>query len=140
MDVESVTEIVVATHHRAVGCPCGRSNAVSTVSLVQFGEIHRRTLLNTSSCSSQGIKVGRGEVWRLRTKNSFVLLRESASAEEFRTPGKWRAVRMILYTAQKKKHKQRSNLISFGSLADPLLMVQTAAELSHQQHTVVPAH
>ena len=105
MDVESVTEIVVATHRGAVGCPCGRSNAVSTValnSLVQFGEIHRRTLLNTSSCSSQGIKVGRGEACGLRTKNSFVLLRESASAEEFRTPGKWRAVRMILYTAQKK--------------------------------------
>ena len=86
MDIESVAEIVVATHRGVVSCPCGRSNAVSKValnSLVQFGEVHRRALLNTSSCSSLGIKVGRGEACGLRGKNSFALLRESASAEEF---------------------------------------------------------
>ena len=142
MDLESVAEVVVATHGGTVGCACGRSHAVSKValnSLVQFGEVHRRALLNTSSCSSLGIRVGRGDACGLRVRNSFVLLRDSASAEELRTPGKWRAVRMTLYTAQ-KKHRVRSSLMSLGSLADPLLMAQTTAELSHQQYTFVPAH
>ena len=30
--------------------------------------------------------------------------------------------------------------MSLGSLADPLLMAQTTAGLSHQQHTLVPGH
>ena len=64
LDIQSVAEIVVATHRRAVSCPCGRSHTVSKIalsSLVQFGEVHRRALLKTSSCSSLGIRVGGGK-------------------------------------------------------------------------------
>ena len=90
MNLESAAEVEVVVHGRTVGCAWGRSHAVSKValnSLVQFGEVHKRALLNTSSCSSLGINVGRGDACGLRAKNSFALLRDSASAEELWTPG-----------------------------------------------------
>ena len=76
MDIESVAEVVLVMHVRTVSCPCGRNSAVSMVvlnSLVEFGEVHKRALLNTSSRSLLGIKVGRGNACGLREKNSFFI-------------------------------------------------------------------
>ena len=47
--------------------------------------------------------------------------------------------RIILYIALKKE-SIRIDLISFGSLADPLLMAQTTDMLSQRQTTFVPPH
>ena len=72
-------------------------------SAVQLGEVQRSVLLNTSSCSCGGIIHGTGETCGLREKNIGNLLRDSASAEVFCTPGRWRAVSVISKTCCVKR-------------------------------------
>ena len=83
--------------------------------------------------------MGIGEAWGLRERNECKRFLESASADVFWTPGRWRAVSVISYTAQRSARRRRSR-DRVGSLADFLLMAHTTAALSQREQTLDPAH
>ena len=94
--------------------------------------------MNTISNSSLGMMAEMGEACGLREKKAFNLLRDSASAETFCTPGRCLAVTFRSKTADRKA-KERNRCIRDGSRAEPLLTAATTDTLSHMQYTCFPA-
>ena len=123
-----------------VGRAGGRRNAASQEALnraVQFGDIQRSSLLNTSSRSWGGITAGTGDACGFSERNNCRLLRDNASADAFCAPGKCRAVSVMSNTATAKASK-RSRCDNARSLAAPLFTTATTAALSQRQQMCLP--
>ena len=84
-----------------------------------------------------GMIAGTGEACGLREKNKRNLLRDSASADVFCTPGRRRAVSVRSKNAVLKANK-RSRCDGLGSRVAPLLTAATTAMLSHKQQMCLP--